>query len=76
MVGNTDAMTLVAKLGSSIVADDDGEIVGHILLTRAELDDREILALGPLAVTPARQNRGVGTARQSSSRRSVCRAFR
>src|SRR3982751_1386248 len=46
----------------SIVAEEDDEIVGHIILTRALLDDREVLALGPLAVAPSWQNLGIGTA--------------
>ena len=37
-------------------------VVGHVVCTRAGLDDRAVLGLGPLAVRPDRQRRGVGTA--------------
>lgn len=50
----------------SILAVDDGEVVGHALLSYAELHHRDIarpvLVLAPLAVAPQRQHRGVGTA--------------
>lgn len=45
----------------ALVADDD-DVVGHVQLSRAWLGDAEILALGPIAVEPARQRQGVGTA--------------
>lgn len=48
-----------------IVAEDDGEVVGHILFTWVELTDEtgavhRVLQLGPLAITPRRQGQGVG----------------
>jgi putative acetyltransferase len=49
----------------SIVADNDGEIVGHILFTRVELDppaDLRVISLAPMAVLPERQRNGVGSA--------------
>ncbi len=50
----------------SLVAVEDGAIVGHILFTRAtiEPDGRgaEARILAPLAVAPARQDQGVGAA--------------
>ena len=48
----------------SLVADDDG-IVGHILfspVSRVQPDSRIIMALGPMAVLPARQRQGIGSA--------------
>jgi len=49
----------------SVVAVDDGEVVGHILLTRARIVGAETiepaLALAPMAVIPARQREGIGT---------------
>jgi putative acetyltransferase len=51
--------------GLSIVAEEDGEIVGHILLTRVKLDppsDSRIVSLAPMAVVPERQRRGIGSA--------------
>ena len=47
----------------ALVAEDDGEVVGHVMFTLAELvDGTSILMLSPLAVRPDRQGRGVGTA--------------
>ena len=52
----------------SLVAEIDGEVVGHILFSRVVVDDRETgtttpaLALAPMAVAPAHQRAGVGSA--------------
>jgi putative acetyltransferase len=45
----------------SLVADDDGQIVGHVLLSRMDAPF-PALALAPLSVVPARQRRGIGSA--------------
>ena len=49
----------------SLVAVDDGRIVGHILFSPAVLTtstgERHGMALAPMAVLPERQNRGVGS---------------
>jgi len=48
----------------SLVAVDEGEIVGHILfspVTIAGADGLRIVALGPMAVVPDRQRRGIGS---------------
>jgi putative acetyltransferase len=50
----------------SLVAEEGGAIVGHILFTHLTVADggvaRPALALAPMAVLPASQNRGVGSA--------------
>lgn len=46
----------------SLVAEEDGQIVGHILFTRAMVGDVAVLALAPLSVLPARQKQGIGRA--------------
>ncbi len=46
----------------SLVAIQDGEIVGHILFTRATIEGRSILALAPLSVLPEAQRQGIGSA--------------
>jgi putative acetyltransferase len=52
------------RVGISLVAELDGDIVGHVQLSRCWVDapDRlvEVLALSPLAVLPGRQGRGIG----------------
>jgi putative acetyltransferase len=52
--------------GLSMVAEDAGEVVGHVMLTRSLLDAPsrlvEVQVLSPLAVLPARQREGIGSA--------------
>jgi putative acetyltransferase len=47
----------------SLVAEDDGELVGHVLLSYVELEgaSRRLLELGPISVLPARQQAGIGS---------------
>ena len=44
----------------SLVAEDGGRIVGHVLFTELAVDGTTALVLAPLAVDPAHQGRGVG----------------
>ncbi len=46
----------------SLVAELDGEIVGHVLVTDVTLAGRPVFALGPIGVLPAHQRSGVGSA--------------
>lgn len=46
----------------SLVAEADGEIIGHIMFTQIKIGDETQLILAPLAVLPARQKQGVGKA--------------
>jgi len=57
--------------GFSLVADDMGEVVGHIMLSYVHLGPRRVLQLSPLAVKTDRQNEGVGDA---LSRDAIMRA--
>jgi putative acetyltransferase len=69
--GGISESRLVARLRAAalvtvaLVAEEDGQIVGHIVMSRlpAQIDGRpvEALALAPMAVRPDRQRRGVGT---------------
>jgi putative acetyltransferase len=57
LLANPDvALSLVGEIG--------GDIVGHIVFTRCDIDGDTALAalLGPLAVTPSHHGRGVGSA--------------
>jgi predicted N-acetyltransferase YhbS len=47
----------------SLVAEDGGRVVGHVIATRGWLEPlgTPVLGLGPLGVHPAAQGRGVGT---------------
>tara|TARA_R110001583_G_scaffold135989_3_gene287843 strand:+ start:21026 stop:21556 length:531 start_codon:yes stop_codon:yes gene_type:complete len=48
----------------SVIAEIDGEVVGHILLTKIKIKDKlksnESLALAPVSVLPKFQNQGIG----------------
>jgi putative acetyltransferase len=49
----------------SLVAEEDGEIVGHTMLSYARLtgdEELDILVLAPVSVTPERQQQGIGSA--------------
>jgi putative acetyltransferase len=46
----------------SLVALDDGVVIGHLMCTRGFVDDRPAAGLGPISVLPDRQRRGVGHA--------------
>ena len=46
----------------SLVAEESDAVVGHALFTVAAVGTEKALALGPLAVAPEHQSRGIGTA--------------
>lgn len=46
----------------SLVAEDDGDLVGHVVCSRGYVDDAPALGLGPASVRPDRQRSGVGSA--------------
>lgn len=48
----------------SLVAEVDGEVVGHVVCTRGTVgaDRRPALGLGPIGVRPDRQGQGIGSA--------------
>ncbi|MDG5801730.1 N-acetyltransferase [Streptomyces ossamyceticus] len=58
--------TLTADDGLSLVAEHDGQVVGHVLFTRGLLDAPRRLVdvhiLSPLAVAPPFQRQGIGSA--------------
>jgi putative acetyltransferase len=63
-----DRLRAAGRARVSLVAEVEGQIVGHILFTPARIESRdgkvtwEGLALAPLAVSPAQQRRGIGSA--------------
>jgi predicted N-acetyltransferase YhbS/RimJ/RimL family protein N-acetyltransferase len=46
----------------SVVAERDGDVVGHVLVSQVHLGDLPVLGLAPLAVHPDHQRGGVGAA--------------
>lgn len=66
--GNEQDLVVALRKGTafipelSLVAEIDGRLAGHILYTKAKVNDVEVLALAPLSVRPEYQRQGVGTA--------------
>jgi len=60
-----DALRDVCPDVLSLVAESDGEIVGHILFSPVTIEDgspsRQGMGLAPMAVTPDRQRQGIGS---------------
>lgn len=64
--GDTETAIVVAvrdEEGSfALLAEEGKAVVGHVQLSRAWVGADPVLALGPVAVTPDRQGRGIGRA--------------
>jgi len=69
--GSTEESQLIDNLRSngqailSLVAEDGGDIIGHILFSRIEIDNGEkfpVVALAPMCVSSVHQKKGVGGA--------------
>jgi putative acetyltransferase len=72
-----DALRTQAKPLVSLVADDAGDVVGHILLSPVSLASapgRLVMGLAPMAVVPERQRQGIGT-RLVTAGLGECRAL-
>jgi predicted N-acetyltransferase YhbS len=65
---NHDEQNLVVRLRKSdafipelsLVADQDGELVGHIMFSKIKVDKHIALTLAPLSVLPKVQRQGIG----------------
>lgn len=55
-----DALRVNGAAMLSLVAAQDGDIVGHIMYSPATIGDIRGAALGPMAVVPERQRQGIG----------------
>ena len=51
----------IALPGLELVAEEDDSVVGHILVSAADLGGRTVPAIAPLSVRPDRQRQGVGS---------------
>ena len=58
-----NALRDAGALTLSLVAEDAGEVVGHIAFSRALIDGNDLkwFTLGPIAVAPNRQRQGIGS---------------
>ena len=59
-----DALRQAGNLTISLVAEDDGGIIGHVAFSPVKVDGAEAgwFGLGPISVEPARQRQGIGKA--------------
>jgi putative acetyltransferase len=60
-----DALRQQAHPVVSLVAEDDGEFVGHIMFSPVSLSghpELKVMGLGPMAVAPGYQRKGIGSA--------------
>jgi putative acetyltransferase len=57
-----DALRAAGALSDSLVADIEGDVVGHIAFSPAKLDGKDSawFVLGPVGVRPALQRQGIG----------------
>ena len=57
-----DALRAAAAIRLSLVAVDGGDVVGNVVFSDVTIDDREgWVGLGPVAVKPGLQRRGIGS---------------
>lgn len=56
-----DALRARGAISLSLVAVIDGTVVGHLLMSPATIADVRGAALGPMAVAPSHQRRGIGS---------------
>lgn len=57
-----DALRTAGALTLSLVAELDGEVVGHVAFSPVRIDGADLgwFGLGPVSVAPARQRQGIG----------------
>ena len=55
-----DDPTAIPQL--SLVAEEDGRLVGHVIGSRGRIDEAPAIGVGPVSVHPDHQGRGVGSA--------------
>lgn len=62
--GEKEALRIVreAERAIELVWEEDGRLLGHVLLSRMRLGELRPLQLGPLGVLPERQGHGIGGA--------------
>jgi predicted N-acetyltransferase YhbS len=57
-----DRLRAAGRARASLVAEAEGRVVGHVVFSPVRVGPREGLGLAPMAVLPALQRRGVGSA--------------
>lgn len=66
--GNEQDLVVALRKGEnyipelSLVAEENGKIIGHIMFTKARVGQTVVLALAPLSVSPEYQGKGIGMA--------------
>ena len=59
-----DALRAQARPTVSLIAEENGDVIGHILFSPVTVGGHRglLMGLGPMAVAPSRQRRGIGSA--------------
>ena len=57
-----DALRAHGKATLSLVAEEGGQIVGHVLFSAGRIAETPVQGMGPVAVHPERQGQGIGSA--------------
>lgn len=57
-----DMLRAHGKATLSLVAEEDGQIVGHVLFSPGRIGETPVEGMGPVAVRPERQGQGIGSA--------------
>lgn len=66
--GNEQDLVVALRKGSafipelSLVAEENGKIVGHIMFTEVKVNNKKEIALAPLSILPEYQRKGIGQA--------------
>ncbi|MGE4329425.1 GNAT family N-acetyltransferase [Diaphorobacter sp.] len=73
-----NALRHAGQLTLSLVADDDGAVVGHVAISpiRLSIGPADWFGLGPLSVLPQRQRQGIGVQLMNLNRPGFCRQSR
>ena len=72
-----EALRASGALDLSLVADDNGEVIGHIAVSAARIGTQSGWALiGPLVVAPARHRQGIGSALMNEALRRLRKTSR
>lgn len=68
-----EALRRAGQLSISLVAEEDGTVIGHVAVSPVSISDGSSgwYGLGPISVLPQHQGRGIGSALMNDARRAL-----